>query len=95
MNKNAIDQNIEALLKSLHPDQGQIILSGLLLDDWAWVQQRMTTFGLKLVDKRACIVACPALENVTCRYERYILHWNTHCFTQYAEFGPCSGKSEI
>ena len=53
VNKNAIDQNIESLLHALHPDQGQIILSGLLLDDWVWVQQRMTTIGLKLVDKRA------------------------------------------
>ena len=48
-----IDQNIEALLKSLHPEHGSIVLSGLLLEDWAWVQQRMKTLGLKLVDKRA------------------------------------------
>ncbi len=53
VNKNAIDQNIEALLKSLHPEHGSIVLSGLLLEDWAWVQQRMKTLGLKLVDKRA------------------------------------------
>ena len=52
VNKNAIDQNIEALLKSLHPEHGSIVLSGLLLEDWAWVQQRMKTLGLKLVDKR-------------------------------------------
>ena len=52
VNKNAIDQNIEALLKSLHPEHGNIILSGLLLADWAWVEQRMKTLGLKLVDKR-------------------------------------------
>lgn len=53
VNKNAIDHNIEALLKSLHPKHGNIILSGLLLTDWAWVEQRMKTLGLKLVDKRA------------------------------------------
>ena len=53
VNKNAIDQNIEALLKSLHPEHGSIVLSGLLLEDWAWVEQRMKTLGLKLVDKRA------------------------------------------
>ena len=53
VNKNAIDQNIEALLKSIHPEHGSIVLSGLLLEDWAWVQQRMKTLGLKLVDKRA------------------------------------------
>lgn len=53
VNKNAIDQNIEALLKSLHPQHGNIILSGLLLADWVWVEQRMKTLGLKLVDKRA------------------------------------------
>jgi ribosomal protein L11 methyltransferase len=53
VNKNAIDQNIEVLLRSLHPEHGNILLSGLLLDDWAWVEQRMKTLGLKLVDKRA------------------------------------------
>ena len=53
VNKNAIDQNIVALLNSLHPEHGNIILSGLLLDDWSWVEQRMKTLGLKLVDKRA------------------------------------------
>ena len=53
VNKNAIHANIEALLKNLDSSGGEVLLSGLLLDDWDWVNQRMTTLGLKLVDKRA------------------------------------------
>ena len=53
VNKNAIHANIEALLTNLDASRGEVLLSGLLLDDWDWVNQRMTTLGLKLVDKRA------------------------------------------
>ena len=53
VNKNAIHANIESLLENLDVSKGEVLLSGLLLDDWDWVNQRMTTLGLKLVDKRA------------------------------------------